>query len=502
MTRAFPFGVLAASGVFFGALFLAPGCASLLGADFDRPGIANDEDGGPPANRDGSDGSSPPDSATNPTPSPTITGLVDQAVQLGMTATFAVKAEGAGSLTYEWSKRGSFISGATSASYTTPPTTSADDDALFNILVRDSHGKSVEGSARLRVTPGTFTSVGALGTTRLRPTAIVLPNGSVLVAGGYSAGVALATAELYDAAAAAFAPTGPMSISRGDAAPLLTPNGKVLFAGGATGTDIAATATAELYDPALRAFAPIASSLASARIAHTTTLLPDGKVLIVGGADTSRKSEATSELFDPATSTFSPTGSLHEARYLHTATLLPNGKVLVVGGYGTTSSLASAELYDPATGHFTDAGFLSYARRVHTATALPNGNVLLAGGYDGERGSIGNAELYDWRTGTFSIVSPTLGSPRYNHKATLLPNGRVLLIGGTSTPPGGIADSGPLLASGELFDPATGVFVPTRGSLAAPRAYHAQALLPDGKVLVVGGSSSATEYVSPGELYW
>jgi hypothetical protein len=51
--------------------------------------------------------------------------------------------------------------------------------------------------------------------------------------------------------------------------------------------------------------------------------------------------------------------------------LLLNGKVLVVGGVGLSGILASAELYDPKTGAWSVT--LNTARRFHTATLLPNG---------------------------------------------------------------------------------------------------------------------------------
>jgi hypothetical protein len=65
-------------------------------------------------------------------------------------------------------------------------------------------------------------------------------------------------------------------------------------------------------------------------------------------------------------------------------------------------------------------------------------------------------------------------TPRSEHTATLLPNGKVLIAGGSGN------------SSAELYDPSTGIFAAT-GSMTAARIGHAATLLPDGRVLMAGG---------------
>ena len=214
---------------------------------------------------------------------------------------------------------------------------------------------------------------------------------------------------------------------------------------------------------------------------HTATLLPDGKVLVASGN--------SAELYDPASGTWTPTGSLTNGRSQHTATLLPNGKVLVAGGIAGFFDVGSAELYDPASGTWTPTGSLNHARRSHTATLLPDGKVLVAGGFFDMPGTIlgGNAissaELYDPASGTWTMTG-SLATPRYQHTATLLPNGKVLVAGGSGNPYGvGVPEST------ELYDSASGTWTET-GSLANGRAYHTATLLGNGKVLVAGGFGS------------
>ena len=94
-------------------------------------------------------------------------------VAAGSTATFSVTATGATS--YQWRKNGTAISGATSTSYTTPATTSADNGAAFSVVVTNANGSVTSSNATLTVTStsGGTTVTGTLssGQTRTFPDA-------------------------------------------------------------------------------------------------------------------------------------------------------------------------------------------------------------------------------------------------------------------------------------------------------------------------------------------
>jgi hypothetical protein len=79
--------------------------------------------------------------------------------------------------------------------------------------------------------------------------------------------------------------------------------------------------------------------------------------------------------------------------------------------------------------------------------------------------------------------------------ATLLPNGRVLVVGGQRTP---IASGA--LDTAELFDPAGGAFTAT-GSLAVARFDHHAVALADGRVLILGGIDAKNQPVRQVEIY-
>jgi hypothetical protein len=268
---------------------------------------------------------------------------------------------------------------------------------------------------------GTFMATGSMTATGQANTATLLQNGKVLIAGGTPDGngnTVLAGAELYDPGAGRFTATGSMTVARWSHAAALLPNGKVLIAGGY------GTPSAELYDPATGRFT-VTGSMTVTRQFHTATLLQNGKVLIAGG-DLS----PSAELYDPAVGTFTATGNMTALRAGHTATLLSNGEVLLVAG-GPGVGDRSAELYDPAAGRFTATGSLTVARQYHAATLLQNGKVLIAGGVNGSSTSsvVASAEQYDPSAGTFTATG-SMTAARFQHTATLLPNGKALVAGG------------------------------------------------------------------------
>ena len=93
------------------------------------------------------------------TAAPSITTPpTSQTVSVGQTASFSVTASGTAPLSYQWSKDGTAISGATSSSYTTPAATASDNGALFTVVVSNSAGSVASSAATLTVSGGTTAS--------------------------------------------------------------------------------------------------------------------------------------------------------------------------------------------------------------------------------------------------------------------------------------------------------------------------------------------------------
>jgi len=82
----------------------------------------------------------------------------NQTVTAGQKATFSVTATGTTPLTYQWQKGTTTISGATSASYTTPATTTADSGTQYSVVVSNSVGHATSNAATLTVNAATSTT--------------------------------------------------------------------------------------------------------------------------------------------------------------------------------------------------------------------------------------------------------------------------------------------------------------------------------------------------------
>ena len=150
------------------------------------------------------------------------------------------------------------------------------------------------------------------------------------------------------------------------------------------------------------------------------------------------------------------------------------------------------------SGTFAYTGSLNTARYDHTATLLPSGEVLVTGGLgvNGNYTSLASAELYDPQKGKWTITG-SMSVGRTGLTATLLPNGLVLVAGGSDYYVN-------CYATAELYNPSTGQWTLT-GSMSQPRCLHSATLLPNGEVLVSGGVNSIYDYsrptVSSAEIY-
>ena len=238
----------------------------------------------------------------------------------------------------------------------------------------------------------------------------MLPDGDVLVAGGFGpTGDFLASAEVYDPAAGIWSATGSMSTTRDDPTATLLQNGDVLVAGGDGGPSPdgpnTVLASAELYDPGAGTWTAT-GSLSTAREFQTATLLQNGNVLVAGGdggpsPDGSGNTVlASAELYRPSSGTWAATASLSNARVLQTATLLQNGKVLVAGGVGPPTDvtsvplLASAELYTPVVPTVSGVSPGSGPSSGGTSITI-TGTGFVSGAYGRDRAGTGRGSVGD-----------------------------------------------------------------------------------------------------------
>jgi len=153
--------------------------------------------------------------------------------------------------------------------------------------------------------------------------------------------IVLLTAPL-DLLAASVTSVGPMTVARNGATATLLPDGTVLIAGGvdaAPGTP----RQEEIYDPHARSFRATAG-MEVQRVGHAAATLQDGRILLVGGFESST---ANSEIYDPAAVRFSNMVSISGERYQPSAAALADGRVLVAGGKRSSTRIATAEIFIP-----------------------------------------------------------------------------------------------------------------------------------------------------------
>ena len=361
-----------------------------------------------------------------------------------------------------WSATGSLVTARTGHTATVLP-----DGRV--LVVGGRHASTTFASAELfDPATGRWQPTSPMGNSRSSHTATRLPDGRVLVVGGVqSLDISfqfLRSAEIYDPASGAWQATGSLLEARGSHQASVLPDGTVLVAGGFGRTEQNAIASAEVFDPASGTWRA-AGRLGKPRYAHTLTQLQDGRVLAAGGVEeeTGEVATNTAELYDPVSDSWTPVGALPRAVAYHTATLVPGGRVLLAGGYiasfptgaARVETMGEALLFDPASGTWSVIANLAFARSLHTATALASGEVLLVGGtlwsgtYPGiTNADVGGVEVYAPAHGTWSTAGSLL-APRTGHSATLLADGRVLVAGGST--------NGFPLDSAELYTPTAAI---------------------------------------------
>ena len=278
-----------------------------------------------------------------------------------------------------------------------------------------------------------------------------------------------------------------MNFSRYNHTATLLNNGTVLLAGGYSAN---ALATAELFNPAAGTFSAT-GDLNAARYDHTATLLNNGTVLLAGGNNGSAL--ASAELYTPSAGTFTATGNLNAARYDQTATLLSRGTVLVAGGYNG-SALASGALFQPTT--LVPSNLQSIAVTPATPTVAVFGTVRFTATGTFSGGSKQTLASVTWSSGNSAVATVT--SDASNRGAAYgAAQGSAQVSACTGTVCGSTTltvGSGGSTGSATVSLVNSDVYVSgvSSVSVAVPSGYNSGNGIPAGHGIIVWGATTAT----------
>jgi hypothetical protein len=258
------------------------------------------------------------------------------------------------------------------------------------------------------------------------------------------------------------------------------------------------------------------------------TVMQDGRVIVPGGHINDNYGLPDVNVFDPVTSTWSSAPPMAAGRWYPTIIEMADGGLLVAAGNtadavsnlipevrnadGTWRELTTASLEIPffpslfpapnglvfmagsdphskfldasGTGRWIDGPRMLFGARDYGAAVMYTpGKILMAGGGFTPTAS---AEVIDLNAATPAWrFTGSMAHARRQVTGTVLPDGKVLITGGTSAP--GFDNESGAVYSAELWDPATEVFTEL-ASERVLRVYHSTALLmPDATVLVGGG---------------
>jgi hypothetical protein len=254
-----------------------------------------------------------------------------------------------------------------------------------------------------------------------------------------------------------------------------------------------------VFDPVARQFTTISQNMANGRWYPTVTTLGDGRVMTFSGLGNSGATNSTVQIYtigQPWSPEF-PAGwtpPLYPRMHLST-----DGRVFYAG------SGRGSRFFNPATNTWTGV----VANTIFTGSRTYGTSVLLpltpANGYrprvmifGGGNPATATTEIIDLSAPTPAWQSgPSMSQPRIQMNATILPNGKVLAVGGSRND----EDAATASLNADLYDPATNTFS-SAGANAFPRLYHSGSLLlPDARVLLVGGNPQRGNYERRLEIY-
>lgn len=285
-------------------------------------------------------------------------------------------------------------------------------------------------------------------------------------------------------------------IPAGAAANVFRPaTGLVSLPAVAVGTAVYTNVVLRLTDPATYTFV-----LAAATSPGVATFTIGGAVSGLSGTGLVLQNNGGDDVAVGANGDFEFANALvNGATYAVTVRAHPSSQRCTVSngsGIVAQANVANVAVTCAATIFVSGTAKMATTRLVFAAALLASGQILVTGGVvDSSMVALDSAELYDPVTSTFTLLGARMNSQRNQHTATRLPDGKVLIAGGSNNGEGDGMDTA------ELYDPITRVFTPLAARMTTPRGGHTATLLANGKVLLAGGFFNSSVPHNSAELY-
>lgn len=280
---------------------------------------------------------------------------------------------------------------------------------------------------------------------------------------------------------------------------VLLEDGRPLIAGGTIQYDpFNGQSQVATFDPLANTFSNV-QNMAHGRWYPTLVTLGDGRVMTFSGLSETGSTNSAVEFYSADSGWSSEYIAPWNPDLYPRLHLLPTGKVFYSGAQTTS------KLFDPSTNTWnTSVAGTNYSgtRTYGTSVLLPlkpsdnyDPKVIIMGGgnpatYTTEIIDMG-ASTPAWQYG------PNMSQARIEMNAVILPNGKVLAVGGSVND----EDTSTASLHADLYDPVSNTFS-SAGANAYPRLYHSVALLlPDATVWLAGGNPSRGTYVHQMEIY-
>jgi galactose oxidase len=252
----------------------------------------------------------------------------------------------------------------------------------------------------------------------------------------------------------------------------LLPNGKVLY-----WSQFLEGFEVELWDPVTNASTHLGRAPYNIFCAGHS-FLPDGRLLLAGGHISDNNGENKATIYSPSSNSWEPLPAMNAGRWYPTNLTLPNGDVLTLAGTISNDLHGNKlpQVWQQSTRTWRNlTGALLSVPTYPRMFLAPNGKTVMAGP------DVKTRYLNTSGTGSWTTIAYTNRTTTRDYGTVVMYRpGKIVTIGGDDPPS----------ATAEIIDlnsstPAWRYF----GKMRQPRRQHNATLLPDGKVLVTGGSS-------------